>query len=151
MIQVVLLKPSRRLKRLDEDLYLQSVLASAPTTGVQIAASLLTPTTALPIAPLRFMRSPNAVKRFAAGGAFSSVPVTAEQLLLAETNETRTLDDVALAAALTFTIGGTTNAAFGKFIAKGADARAIAREKNWKPDMAMKASMQAEQALLEQC
>lgn len=120
---------ARRLKRLDEDLYMQSVLAAGPTTGVQIAASLFTPTTALPIAPLRYMRSPSAIKRFAAGGAFTSVPVTAEQLILSEQNETRTLNDVALAAGLTFTIGATTNAAFGKFMAKGVDARTIAREK----------------------
>ena len=119
---------TQRLERLEESAYNQQVLQSSPSMGKSIVASLATPSSVLPIAPYRAMRSASAINRFATGAAYSSVPIAAEQTILGMANETRTMGDAAFAVVAASIFSGTANAAFGNYFAKGIHARNASRE-----------------------
>ena len=119
---------TRRLERLEEITYNQQVLDSSPSMGKQMAAALATPSTLLPIAPLRAMKNTNSIARFATGAAYSSVPIAAEQTILGMANETRTLGDAAIAVAAASVFSGTVNAVFGQRLARGINTRNAIRE-----------------------
>ena len=124
---------SRRLERFDQELENQAVLNSSDSTGQQLAAAFLTPTTLLPLAPLRYMAAPGVFTRFAAGATFSAAPVATEQLILGAANETRTLEEASMAVALASIVGGSANAAFGKYIARSSEARYLSQRPDDEP------------------
>jgi len=122
-----------RLERFDQELEDQQVLSSSNSTGVAMGAALLTPTSALPLAPLRYMAAPGMVTRFGTGAAFSAVPIAAEQMVLGAANETRTIQEAGLAVGLAAVISGSANAAFGKYIARSTKSKYLAKQADDEP------------------
>ncbi len=105
------------------------ILSSSDSAFAEIGAALLTPSSVLPIAPLRFMKAASASKRFMSGAAFSMATVLPEQMALQAAREDKTITDSVMALALVSSIGGTVNTAFGPTIARAATSRSLSRDK----------------------
>ena len=119
-----------RLKRLKQEVQDQQILSESFSTGQYLGAALATPSTAMPVAPLRAMRAASIGKRFATGAAFTGGVVASEQAILQSSKQMNDPEAFFRAVALSSLVGGSVNAAFGKSIAKGYDARFARREAN---------------------
>lgn len=118
-----------RLRNLKEESERQDILNSSKSGGISLIASAITPSSIVPVAPLRYMQSSSALSRFASGAAFSGAAVGIEQGIVQYARETRDFGDTIKVVGLASAFGGSFNAAFGKQMARGKIARDIKREK----------------------
>jgi len=121
----------RIVDNLQKERYDQDILSSSDSGVASLTASLLAPSTLAPMAPLRYMQASSLPKRFIGGAAFSAAAVAPEQLVLNAAREDRTLTDSVVALSLASLIGGTANAAFGKYVGKSISKRRAAREASY--------------------
>ena len=95
------------------DLEDMEMLMSGPSLYPILSASLASPTSFAPLAPLKFMRSGSVWKRFAGGGIFTAALIAPEELLLAGTIESRDIGHAVLSMGAGAIIGGTLASALG--------------------------------------
>ena len=113
---------------LTKERYDQDILSSSDSGVASLTSALLSPSTLAPLAPLRYMQASSLTKRFIGGAAFSAASVAPEQMVLNAAREDRTITDSVMAISLASLIGGTANAAFGKFVGQSVSKRRAARE-----------------------
>ena len=118
----------KRLERLHQEFEDQTILQNSFSTGHQIVAALTSPSTAAPVAPLKYMKSTSALNRFIAGGAFSGAVIGGEQAVLTAAKEDHDSSHAMLAIGLSMLIGGSINSAFGNKIAQGVELRRAYRD-----------------------
>ena len=120
---------AKRLARLKDEWENQDVLNSSASLGVQLVAGSATPSSFVPVAPLKAMQNVSKVARFASGAAFTGGVVGTEQAFLQAARETRDFGDTIKMTALGSFIGGSVNSVFGRRMAQGKIDRMIARER----------------------
>ena len=110
---------AKRIKRLKQEQEDQSILSSSSGSEITFGAAVLTPSTLLPIAPLRVLKSKSMLDRALYGGLFTGGAVGAEQAILSSQRELRSPSDVIKAIGISAAIGSSVTSAFGRTIAKG--------------------------------
>ena len=103
-----------RIERFQQDLEDVETLASSTRFMPQAIASLASPLTFAPLAPLRVMRYGSNLSRFTGGAGFTMLMHTPAELLVHNMNEARTDMETLLILGGAGIIGGSFTAAFGK-------------------------------------
>lgn len=119
---------SRIAEQLDEERYDQEILASSDSGVAELTSTLLSPATLSPLAPMRYMKASSLPKRFIGGAAFTAAVVAPEQMVLNAAREDRTVTDSVMVLAMASLVGGTANAAFGRFAAQSINAKKAMKE-----------------------
>ena len=89
------------------------MLMSGPSLYPILTASLASPTTVAPLAPAKFLRASSVWKRFAGGAIFTGAILAPEEMLMAETIQSRDAGHAALSITAGSLLGGTLSMALG--------------------------------------
>ena len=102
-----------RIEKFKQDMNDLQYLANSNSGFESIVASLASPTTLAPLAPLRVMQSSSTMQRFLNSGLFTMAIVAPEELLMASQLNERSLGLTALTLSSAFLIGGSASALLG--------------------------------------
>ena len=78
-----------------------------------LGASIFSPTSLAPLAPIKYWKASSVWKRFGGGAAFTAAIVAPEELLMAETIQSRDIGHATISIAAAGLIGGTLTSIFG--------------------------------------
>lgn len=107
----------QQLENMQEDYEDMKILNAHESTAAEFTAALASPTTLLPLAPMRVLKMASPVKRFVGGTAFTAAAVMPEQMIIESQNEYRDASHSALMLSALSLVGGALTAKFGKNIA----------------------------------
>lgn len=107
----------QQLENMQEDYEDMKILNAHESTAAEFGAALASPTTLLPLAPMKVMKMASPVKRFVGGTAFTAAAVMPEQMVIESQNEYRDASHSALMLSALSLVGGALTAKFGKNIA----------------------------------
>ena len=102
-----------KLENFKEDAEDMALLAATASGPAQTVATLATPTTFAPLAPVKVLNSASKTRRFVGGTAFTAAILAPEEMLIASQNEYRDASHSALALTALSLLGGTLTAKFG--------------------------------------
>lgn len=103
-----------RVENFLQDMQDMEILANSNSGFQTIVASLASPTTLAPLAPLRVLKQPSPLKRFLQTGAFSAVVMAPEEILMQSQVHDRDLALTGLTLAGAFIIGGSIGVIGGR-------------------------------------
>jgi len=119
------------IDRLQEERMNLEVLASSDSAAAELTATLATPSTIAPMAPLKYMSTASRTQRFLGGAGLSFATVLPEQMVLQAAREDKTLAETAVALGLVTVIGGTANTVFGRQVAASKAASRARKDAAW--------------------
>mgnify|MGYP003145957911 FL=1 len=104
---------SYRIEKLVQDMEDMNYLAHSNSGFESVVASLFSPTTLAPLAPLRVLRSSSTMQRFLRSGMFTTAVMAPEELIMASQLNDRDLGLTAVSLAGAFIVGGSAGALLG--------------------------------------
>lgn len=122
---------AKRIKKLEEESYNSMVLGASDSGFETFVSALATPSSVLPLAPLKALRSTSFGTRALASGATTGSALSLEQGFMLTQKQTYEAEQALMAVAIGSVFSGAIGGVFGRSISKGADARFVARDKKF--------------------